>query len=110
VLGSQMALEAIRAIVGGFGDGDDGLVGRLLMIDARDALRDAALRLGRGQPAKREPGLRQGVRGAGGPENVDFSPPSRVETVRPKSIRGMAAHLFALAKPTQLRSPESRHC
>jgi molybdopterin-synthase adenylyltransferase len=30
-----MALEAIRAIVGGFGDGDEGLVGRLLMIDSR---------------------------------------------------------------------------
>ena len=30
-----MALEAIREIVGGFGDGDRGLVGRLLMIDAR---------------------------------------------------------------------------
>ncbi len=34
-LGSLMALEAIREIVGGFGDGDAGLVGRLLMIDAR---------------------------------------------------------------------------
>jgi molybdopterin/thiamine biosynthesis adenylyltransferase len=35
VLGSLMALEAIREIVGGFRDGDRGLVGRLLMIDAR---------------------------------------------------------------------------
>jgi molybdopterin-synthase adenylyltransferase len=35
MLGSLMALEAIREIVGGFGDGDRGLVGRLLMIDAR---------------------------------------------------------------------------
>ncbi len=35
VLGAFMALEAIREIVGGFGDGDEGLVGRLLMIDAR---------------------------------------------------------------------------
>jgi molybdopterin/thiamine biosynthesis adenylyltransferase len=35
VLGSLMALEAIREIVGGFGDGDRGLVGRLLMIDTR---------------------------------------------------------------------------
>jgi adenylyltransferase/sulfurtransferase len=34
-LGSLMALEAIREIVGGFSDGDRGLVGRLLMIDAR---------------------------------------------------------------------------
>ena len=34
-LGSLMALEAIREIVGGFGDGDRGLVGRLLMIDTR---------------------------------------------------------------------------
>jgi adenylyltransferase/sulfurtransferase len=30
-----MALEAIREIVGGFGDGDQGLVGRLLMVDTR---------------------------------------------------------------------------
>ncbi len=35
VLGSLMALEAIRILVGGFGDADKGLVGRLLMIDAR---------------------------------------------------------------------------
>ena len=35
VLGSLMALEAIREIVGGFGDDDRGLVGRLLMIDTR---------------------------------------------------------------------------
>jgi molybdopterin-synthase adenylyltransferase len=35
VLGSLMALEAIREIVGGFGDGDQGLVGRLLMIDLK---------------------------------------------------------------------------
>ena len=35
VLGSLMALEAIREIVGGFGDGDEGLVGRLLLIDVR---------------------------------------------------------------------------
>jgi molybdopterin-synthase adenylyltransferase len=35
VLGSLMALEAIRVLVGDFGDGDKGLVGRLLMIDAR---------------------------------------------------------------------------
>ncbi len=34
-LGSLMALEAIREIVGGFGDGDEGLVGRLLMIDLK---------------------------------------------------------------------------
>ena len=45
VLGSLMALEAIREIVGGFGDGDEGLVGRLLMIDAR-ALRFETLRYG----------------------------------------------------------------
>jgi molybdopterin/thiamine biosynthesis adenylyltransferase len=45
VLGSLMALEAIRTIVGGFGDGDDGLVGRLLMIDAR-AMRFETLRYG----------------------------------------------------------------
>jgi len=43
VLGSLMALEAIREIVGGFGDGDEGLVGRLLMIDAR-AMRFETLR------------------------------------------------------------------
>ena len=43
MLGSLMALEAIREIVGGFGDGDEGLVGRLLMIDAR-AMRFETLR------------------------------------------------------------------
>jgi adenylyltransferase/sulfurtransferase len=35
LVGSLMALEVIREIVGGFGDGDAGLVGRLLLIDAR---------------------------------------------------------------------------
>jgi molybdopterin/thiamine biosynthesis adenylyltransferase len=45
VLGSLMGLEAIREIVGGFGDGDEGLVGRLLMIDAR-AMRFETLRYG----------------------------------------------------------------
>jgi molybdopterin/thiamine biosynthesis adenylyltransferase len=35
VLGSLMALEAIREIVGGFGDGDHGLLGRLLLVDVR---------------------------------------------------------------------------
>jgi molybdopterin-synthase adenylyltransferase len=35
VMGSMMALEVIREIVGGFSDGDRGLVGRLLMVDAR---------------------------------------------------------------------------
>jgi molybdopterin-synthase adenylyltransferase len=43
VSGSLMALEAIRVLVGGFGDGDEGLVGRLLMIDAR-AMRFETLR------------------------------------------------------------------
>ena len=43
VLGSLMALEAIRVLVDGFGDGDEGLVGRLLMIDAR-AMRFETLR------------------------------------------------------------------
>jgi adenylyltransferase/sulfurtransferase len=45
VLGSLMALEAIRQIVGGFGDDDEGLVGRLLMIDTR-AMRFETLRYG----------------------------------------------------------------
>jgi adenylyltransferase/sulfurtransferase len=45
VLGSLAALEAIREIVGGFGDGDEGLVGRLLMIDTR-AMRFETLRYG----------------------------------------------------------------
>jgi adenylyltransferase/sulfurtransferase len=45
VLGSLMALEAIREILGGFGDGDEGLVGRLLMIDAR-GMRFEKLRYG----------------------------------------------------------------
>jgi molybdopterin/thiamine biosynthesis adenylyltransferase len=44
-LGSLMALEAIRVLVGGFGDGDEGLVGRLLMIDTR-AMRFETLRYG----------------------------------------------------------------
>ena len=43
VLGSLMALEAIRVLVGGFGDGDEGLVGRLMMIDTR-AMRFETLR------------------------------------------------------------------
>ena len=45
VLGSLMALEAIREIVGGFGDGDEALVGRLLMIDTR-GMRFETLRYG----------------------------------------------------------------
>ena len=45
VLGSLMALEAVREIVGGFGDGDEGLVGRLLMIDLK-AMRFETLRYG----------------------------------------------------------------
>jgi molybdopterin-synthase adenylyltransferase len=43
VLGSLMVMEAIRVLVGGFGDEDEGLVGRLLMIDAR-AMRFETLR------------------------------------------------------------------
>jgi molybdopterin-synthase adenylyltransferase len=43
VLGSLMAIEAIREIVGGFGDGDAGLIGRLLMIDLK-AMRFETLR------------------------------------------------------------------
>ena len=35
MVGSMMAMEAIREIVGGFEEGDTGLVGKLLMIDAR---------------------------------------------------------------------------
>ena len=35
ILGAMMALEVIREIVGGFEEGDTGLVGRLLLIDAR---------------------------------------------------------------------------
>jgi molybdopterin/thiamine biosynthesis adenylyltransferase len=45
VMGSLMALEAIRAIVGGFADGDEGLVGRLLMIDTK-AMRFETIRYG----------------------------------------------------------------
>ena len=49
MLGSMMALEAIREIVG-FGDS---LVGRLVMVDARaDALRDAALWARSAKPAQ----------------------------------------------------------
>jgi adenylyltransferase/sulfurtransferase len=43
MVGAMMALEAVREIVGGFEDGDTGLVGKLLMIDAR-ALRFETLR------------------------------------------------------------------
>ena len=56
-----MALEAIREIVGGFGDGDEGLVGRLLMIDTR-AMRFETLRYAwdpdnplSGKSSRREP-------------------------------------------------------
>ena len=50
MLGSMMALEAIREIVG-FGES---LVGRLVMVDAaRDALRNPALRARSGQSAQR---------------------------------------------------------
>ena len=35
MVGSMMALEAIREIVGGFEEDDAGLVGKLVMIDAR---------------------------------------------------------------------------
>ena len=35
MVGAMMAMEAIREIVGGFEDGDAGLVGKLVMIDAR---------------------------------------------------------------------------
>jgi molybdopterin-synthase adenylyltransferase len=33
IIGSMMALEVIREIVGGFGGGDEGLVGKLLLMD-----------------------------------------------------------------------------
>ncbi len=45
VMGSLMALETIREIVGGFGDGDESLVGRLLMVDLK-AMRFETLRYG----------------------------------------------------------------
>ncbi len=35
ILGSLMAIEVVREIVGGFHEGDTGLVGRLLLVDAR---------------------------------------------------------------------------
>jgi molybdopterin-synthase adenylyltransferase len=35
ILGSLMAIEVVREIVGGFEEGDTGLVGRLLLVDAR---------------------------------------------------------------------------
>jgi adenylyltransferase/sulfurtransferase len=43
MIGSMMALEAIREIVGGFEEGDTGLVGKLVMLDAR-AMRFETLR------------------------------------------------------------------
>jgi molybdopterin/thiamine biosynthesis adenylyltransferase len=45
MIGAMMAMETIREIVGGFQDGDAGLVGKLLMIDAR-ALRFETLSYG----------------------------------------------------------------
>jgi molybdopterin-synthase adenylyltransferase len=45
MVGAMMAMETIREIVGGFEDGDAGLVGKLLMIDAR-ALRFETLTYG----------------------------------------------------------------
>ena len=45
MVGSMMAMEAIREIVGGFEEGDEGLVGKLLMIDAR-AMRFETMRYG----------------------------------------------------------------
>ena len=45
LLGSLMALEAIREIVGGFGGGDESLVGRLLMVDLK-GMRFETLRYG----------------------------------------------------------------
>lgn len=45
LMGSLMVMEAIREIVGGFSDGDEGLVGRLLMVDTR-AMRFETLRYG----------------------------------------------------------------
>ena len=57
VLGSMMALEAIREIVG-FGEG---LVGRLLMIDAR-AMRFETLRYGRDPAQSAERGCAEDQR------------------------------------------------
>ena len=45
VLGSLMAIEAMREILGGFGDGDEGLVGRLLVVDLK-GMRFETLRYG----------------------------------------------------------------
>ena len=45
MIGAMMALEAIREIVGGFEDGDAGLVGKLVLIDAR-AMRFETMRYG----------------------------------------------------------------
>ena len=45
VLGCLMALEVIREIVGGFGAGSEGLVGKLLMLDTR-AMRFETVRYG----------------------------------------------------------------
>lgn len=45
LMGSLMVMEAVREIVGGFHEGDEGLVGKLLMVDAR-AMRFETLRYG----------------------------------------------------------------
>ena len=63
VLGSLMALEAIREIVGGFGDGDQNLVGRLLMVDVK-AMRFETLRYGWDESQSAERGrAKRGKRG-----------------------------------------------
>ena len=43
MVGAMMAIEVVREIVGGFGDGEEGLVGKLLLIDAA-ALRFETIR------------------------------------------------------------------
>ena len=78
VLGSLMALEAIREIVGGFGEGDAGLVGT--PVDdrcARDALRNAALCVGRGKSAERP--AREGARRVVRRSYVSIRPPRSPE-------------------------------
>ena len=93
VLGSLMALEAIRVLVGGFGDGDEGLVGRLLMIDTR-AMRFETLRYAW------DPDNPLSGKGARSEALLAARELASRESSRPN------AHLAGLTKSTQLMRPE----
>ena len=64
MVGAMMALEVVREIVGGFGDGEEGLVGKLLLIDAA-ALRFETIRYAfdEDNPLSGRPAAQQGASG-----------------------------------------------